>query len=418
MAPRRDVARLVAARFISRAGSEAAFFVGVWGKAAYELHATAGELAILMFVLSVSMMLGSTISGVLIDRYGPRRVLVFAEIVFVIAAIAVMLADSLPVLAVLVSVWALVGSPVVTAGASFAPYLARDEQQLAKVNSLVEGGGSLAFAVGPAVGALIVTYAHVNWVFVIDAVTSLVAAILVSRISLQPPVRQATEASPFAEFRDGVRTAYRLRPVRYYLLLGTVAWLSFGAFGSLEPLFFRDVVGTGIETLGWMNSLFGLGFIVGAATLPRLPGRIVSARGLAAMITLVGLGTVLYVGSTDLRIIGAGAFVWAFVIGITEPLLRTLMHRDSPRAAIGRVMGTAEVHRRAGELIPLAFAPTLATLIGVQPALIGFGVVASLLAVGSAFEARAIDRRMGERDITPADIEAVPLVDEPISPTP
>jgi len=416
MAPRKDIIRLVIARFTSRAGSEAAFFIGVWGKAAYVLNANAYELAILMFCLSIASILGSTAAGVLIDRYGPRKVLVYAEMGFVVAAMAMIWADTLPLLIVIASAWGFLGAPVVTSAASFAPHLVTEESQLAKVNSWIEGGASLAFAVGPAIGALIARYAHVNWIFVLDAATSLFAAALVWTISVQPPARDDLhETHALAEMREGLKAAYGLRPVRYYLLTGSLVWLSFGAFGALEPLFFRDVVGTGVETIGWMNSVFGVGFITGAWLLPRLPRQILSARGLALLSSFVGLGAIVYVGWTDLRIIAAGAFMWAFVIGILEPLLRTLMHRDTPRPLVGRVMGVSEVHRRGGELIPLAIAPALAGVIGVQPTLIGFGMLASLIAAGSLFEARTIDREADARGAV-AVPETIRMAEEPISP--
>ena len=38
--PDPNLVRVTAARFISRAGGEAAFFVGIWGKATYDLDST------------------------------------------------------------------------------------------------------------------------------------------------------------------------------------------------------------------------------------------------------------------------------------------------------------------------------------------------------------------------------------------
>ena len=71
----RDVRRVVLARFISRSGGEAAFFVGIWGKAAFELDATAAGVASIMAALGVASLIGSAIAGVLVDRFDPRRVL-------------------------------------------------------------------------------------------------------------------------------------------------------------------------------------------------------------------------------------------------------------------------------------------------------------------------------------------------------
>ena len=141
----RDVYRVVAARFLSRTGSEAAFFVGVWGKAAFVLGATATQLAFIMFALSIASILGSITAGVLIDRFGPRKVLMAAEVLFVPAAMAMIWADNLTQLSVIVAIWGFVGAPVVTAGASFAPFLTHEGVRLEKINAWIEGAGSLSF---------------------------------------------------------------------------------------------------------------------------------------------------------------------------------------------------------------------------------------------------------------------------------
>ncbi|MDH4140011.1 MAG: MFS transporter, partial [Coriobacteriia bacterium] len=308
----------------------------------------------------------------------------------------------------------------VTAGASMAPFLTSEKSPLERINAWIEGAGSLSFAVGPAVGALLVQFANVNWVFILDAGTSLVAAALIWSVHITLRTRDSaeTEKHIVAEFREGMRISWGLRNVRYYLLTGMVLWLAFGAFGALEPLFFRDVVGTGIEAMGWMNAIFGVGFMVGASFVPRLPKRFFSARGLAISVAITGLGTVLYVGVPDLRVIAVGAFVWSAVIGVMEPLLRTLLHRDAPRHAIGRVIGTAELLRHSGEIVPLAFAPALAGAFGVQPVLIGGGLLATIVAVASLGEAAAIDREGAPPATMEFEVQGLHASDEPKSPNP
>lgn len=416
-ASRGDIARVVAARFLSRAGSEAAFFIGVWGTAAYTLRANPTQLAALMATLAVASIVGSMIAGVLVDRHGPRRVLAFAEVLFVPAALAVPLAQTMPQLTVLVAVWAFVGAPVVTAGASIAPLLAgHDEAALKRMNSLIDGAATTAFVVGPALGAIIVGFADPDWLFALDAATSLIAAVLVWRTALpSPEPRPADERHPLAELHEGLKLTFRYRSVRYYVFGGMLVWLGFGAFGALEPLFYRDVVKTGVQTIGYMNTLFGLGLLGGAAALRFLPKTVVSAKWATLVVAATGLGTIFYVGSSDLRVIAVGAVGWSLFIGLVEPLLRTLLHRDTPSEYIGRVMGTSETSRRAGELIPLAVAPWFAARFGVQATLIGGGLVVTAIALAGLPEALAIDRERA--GVEAPELEGLAATDEPKVPT-
>ena len=86
--------RVVAARFISRTGGEAAFFVGIWGKAAYEFEGSAGEIAWVIAALGIGGMIGSSVAGVFIDRFDPRRVLIASEVVFVPVALSLIFVTS------------------------------------------------------------------------------------------------------------------------------------------------------------------------------------------------------------------------------------------------------------------------------------------------------------------------------------
>lgn len=411
----RALLQVVIARFLGRTGGEAAFFVGVWGLAAYRFHGSPAQLAGVMFAISVTMMVGSAISGALIDRFGPRAVLVGGEMLYVPAALAMTRVESLPQLVVLAAVFGLASAPVMTATASFAPYLESTPGGIEKANAVIDATGSASFVIGPGLGAIVSARFGLDAVFYLDAAMAVLCALMVLGVPLRRPTTHVP-GHPVRQFIEGVSTAYRLRGVRYYVIIGSLLWFGFGAFGALEPLFYRDVVGTGIETIGWMNSIFGVGLVAGAAMLPRLPGAIISARGVTVTAALVGLSTSVYVMSPDLRVIAVGALVFGTSIGLAEPLLRTLMQLDTPPEFVGRVMGTAQVHRSAGELIPLALAPLLAAAFGVQAVLIAGGVLVAFAVALSWGEASQIDREAGGPRRGGGSRVPSSVLDDPVSP--
>lgn len=369
------------------------FFIGVWGVAAYTFQASAKTLAFVMAGNSIAAIVGSIAAGVFVDRIGPRRVLFIAELLTIPVVVALVFAKSWVAFVCLAWLLGLVGTPTFTAGASFAPFLVSETSELERVNAAVEGAGSAGFVLGPAIGAFLAKIFGLPSVFWLMAACSVVAAVLAWSVRID--FRGAAEQHhPFAEFRDGLKVAYSTRTLRYAILAGTAVWFGFGAFSALEPLFFRDVVKVGVEWIGWMNTAFSLGLVFGAWLLPRLPGAIVSVRGLAVMTSLCGLGAVAYVGSSDLRVIACGAAVWGFVIGVTEPLMRTVLHVASPAGYVGRVVGTAQYHRNMGELIPLAYAPALAAAFGVQATLVTGGIVVAVVVLATWPIAVSIDREI------------------------
>jgi MFS family permease len=408
--------RVVAARFVSRTGGEAAFFVGIWGKAAFEFGADPGALAWLMAALGLAGLAGASLAGVLIDRHGPRRVLVVSELVFVPVALSGALAGNLLQLTLVAVGIGLVGTPTFTAIASFPPYLTADERMLSRINGWVETAGMAALITGTAAGALLVRWISLDAIFVFDAATSVVGALLVTRVATRDMPRGDEERrGGLHELREGLRTVYRRRRLRFYVLAGTSVWLLFGLFSALEPLFYRDVLRTGPEALGWVNTIFGVGLVAGTLAATRLPEGMRGARAVVFLVVANGAGSVLYTGTALLPVVVIGAVVWGVVIGLFAPMVRTMIHVNTPEGMFGRVMGTTQVHSETAKILPLLVAPILATGIGVQPSLAGSGLVVGCAALFALAPARTLDRT---REAPVPSLETGTVADEPLSPTP
>jgi predicted MFS family arabinose efflux permease len=388
----RDVRRVVLARFVSRIGGEAAFFVGIWGKAAFELEASAGGVAAVMAALGVASLIGSAVAGVLVDRFDPRRVLMVGEIVFIPVALGMVLVETLPALVVATFLLGLVGTPVFTAISAFGPFLTDDPGRLGRINGFIEGASWAAFVVGPAMGAIIAGTIGLDGIFVLDAATSAVAAVLVYPVSLRQLARQRERNEGLQELKEGFSYAYGHHRLRFYIWLGSSVWVLFGTFSALEPLFYRDILGVEPETLGWVNSIFGLGLVSGTWIASRLPARYRSARSLVLIVALNSIGVLAYVGTDRLRVVVVAGVFWGMLIGIMAPLLRTLIQLNTREEMMGRITGVTQIHQEVGHLLPLAVAPMLAGLFGVQRALIYAGAALALFALIFVPTATRLDR--------------------------
>jgi predicted MFS family arabinose efflux permease len=383
----RNVRAVVLARLISRVGGEAAFFVGIWGKAAFDLDATPAQLALVMAALGVASLIGASVAGVLVDRFDPRRVVMVGEIMFVPAALAMIFVDTIPTLAIATFVLGLVGTPVFTAISSFAPFLTEDDTRLAKINSWIEGASWTAFVIGPAMGAILAGSIGLDAIFVLDAVTSLIAAALLIPVKVRRLAREGDRPGGFTELREGFAYSYGSPRLRFYILLGSSVWLLFGTFSSLEPIFYRDVLGVDVETLGWINSVFGVGLVAGTILSGRLPPRFRTAVWLTVLVGMNALGILAYIGTDRLQVVVFAAPFWGVIIGTMAPLHRTMIQINSPDNLVGRIMGVNHIHSEVGHLVPLAIAPAVAAVFGVQQTLLASGafvVVVALLFIGPA----------------------------------
>jgi MFS family permease len=409
----RNVRLVVLSRFVSRVGGEAAFFVGLWGKVAFEMGGSLAEIAPVMAALGVSTIAGSAISGVLVDRYDPRRLLIVGEVFFVPATLSILLAETPAQLVGFSLVLGFFSAPVFTAAAAFAPYLTTDDAELQRVNSRLESAALAAVVFGPALGAIAVRYASLDWVFVLDAATSVVGMLLVLPVRVRD-VARVERSGAFGEIISGLRLTYGLGVLRYLVVMSAALWTVFGIFSALEPVFFRDVVGTSIESIGWVNTVFGVGLVAGAMALPRLPRQVSTLRGIGALVILNGAAVLLYAGTNRLAVVVAGGLTWGVLIGVLIPLGRTLLQWNTPEEVVGRVTGSFQMHSQAGQLIPLIFVPWLAATFGVQTVMVATGVVLAIVGAIGVPIARKLDRA-----VSPPPRNAVlglGAADEPISP--
>jgi MFS family permease len=83
---------------------------------------------------------------------------------------------------------------------------------------------------------------------------------------------------------------------------------------------------------------------------------------------------------------------WGLLIGIMAPLLRTLIQVNTPEDLMGRITGLTQIHSEVGHLLPLAIAPVLAGMFGVQRTLIFSGLALAVFAVLFLPTATRLDR--------------------------
>ena len=155
---------------------------------------------------------------------------------------------------------------------------------------------------------------------------------------LRKLAKDRQENEGLRELREGFSYAYGHQRLRFYIWLGSSVWLLFGMFSALEPLFYRDILGVEVETLGWVNSIFGIGLIGGTLIASRLPESFRTATWLTVLVGMNALGVLAY------RIVLGCA---PFAGGTTAEALRELEKRGF-RATVLEAVATA--HRKAREL--------------------------------------------------------------------
>lgn len=389
---------LFASSFFQSVGNEAAYFVGITGFAAYDLKAGPELIATIMGIQSISSMVAAAISGVIIDRIGPRATLIGSLLLTIATALSSMLiGTSVPAFIVFAAVLGFVFAMSKTAYNSYGPYLHASRKNLRKVNSLVMGAAYSAAILGPLLGAMVTGKFPTMAVFLVTAVFMTIALVcIVKAPELRKPDRTRPKQNFFHETTEGIRITFKSETLRFFLAIGIVLWFSFGAFDALESLFFKDVLAVDIQWLGWFNMAVGVGLVIGVYALSRIKPKYLTALMLVGGTVLVGIGSLVYVGTLSLWFVMLGGFILGIAFGIAEPLNRTLIQADTPLESIGRVMGANQLIRVGMTLLPLAVAPTLSHMFGIQEVLIGASALTVIIALAMIPTARGLDLRLAD----------------------
>lgn len=370
---------VVFARFVSGVGAEASFFVGLWGKAAFEFDGGPTELTVMAAMIGIGTIIGNVAGGWMVDRWDARKVLIAAEAGFVPAVLGLAFTTTMTQLLVVGMVAWIADGFIETGLSAIPPALADGDEELTRMNARIDQATWLAMVAGPGAGALIALVAPIGTVFVFDAATSVVAVMLLNRVRVNPRDIEAPEPS-LREIAGGFVYAVRNRPVLLAMYVMSLASLSWGLSLALEPLYFRDVLDLGPVAIGLVNSLFGVGLFAGSRLLDQHAARQLGFLAALGISVVSGVGAILYFGTGSIAVVLVGAAVWSIPLGALIPLVRTLAQRASRPGMVGRVMGALTMQQNLGSVVPLAFAPALAAQLGVQPVLVGAGL---LIIVGS-----------------------------------
>jgi len=398
------VGGFLVAEALSAIGSWATIVV-VWGYAAYEYDAGAGDLGLFGVAFSLPGVLLGPVSGTVIDRLGPKFTLAVAKAIGVAAALLLLLADdfrSLSMLCVLHGVSSALSHPAVQ---SMPPRLVADHH-LARTNALVSLTDELAIVFGPVVAGVGIALFGFRGAFVFDALTYALGLVVLPLVRLRPVASEHDGTEAPVRLRDaleGWRIIARAGVLRRVVSLTFAVLLLYGASLLAEPLYVRDTLERSESVFAALQTVFGACLIAGGLLAARLGDRLASFRWVAAGVAASGLSAIVYLGTPFVAVAFLGVALWGVATATISGPSRTVLQRSSPQRAHGRVLSADFVAANGAELLGLGVAGVFVGLFGVPWMILGLGAGVALAAAALH---RADERDRSRPDHAPDDPSA------------
>jgi predicted MFS family arabinose efflux permease len=307
------------------------------------LGAGPGEIGTLATAQTLPFLLLSIPFGLWADRSSRRRLMAGCELLRGASLLGLLLAVlagrlSLPLLAMLGFVGAVGTVGYSVAAPALLPALV-PAAALAQANSRLELARSAAFAAGPALAGALVAWAGAPAAFVLAALLSGAAVVLLLRLH-EPARAPAAARHPLLELRDGALLVWQhplLRPILLTAVAWNIAWFVLQA--AYVPYAMR-ALGLSAAGVGITLAAYGTGMVAGALLAPRIVARLSFGHAilLGPLVSVAAMATmVATLAWPQGGLAGASFFLFGFGPIIWTITSTTLRQTVTPGAMLGRV---------------------------------------------------------------------------------
>jgi len=345
----------------------------------------------------------------LVDKLPHKRVMIGTDLIraaLVTAAAVCLWVDtpSWPIY-VLATASSLLGTPFRIAQRAMLPSLVDRPEELTAANGTASTIESLSFFAGPAIAALLLGVTSIPVVFMVNVATFAWSMALVARLSPRPsPPRAAADGdeqeSYLRETAAGFRTIAQSRGLRLVTLAVAVQTFVAGGSAVFVLVLADDILGTGPRGVGFLDSVLGIGAILGGvlAISRASRGRMGNDLALGVLLWSLPLGLIA-IWPTPVM-----CFVAMALVGLGNPLVDvnfdTIVQRVAPEEVMGRVFGAVESCFIATMALGSLFMPFAIDALGLETALLALAMPVAASALLLLVPMRRLDAELEQ----PADL--------------
>jgi MFS family permease len=351
--------------------------------------ADAGSLSLVQGAKTVPILLLLIVGGTIADKYGRAKVMgladIFGSLLILISAWSFISGSpSVWLLAVVGLLFGILNGIWYPAFAGLVPIIV-PEEKLQSANAAIGFGSNVAFMFGTASAGLVVAYFGVGWALAIDALTFLIAGLLVFPLSKLPQPGKAEQGEK-VKFLQELKAGWSEFKSRSWLVVIVIAFafinMTFEAIwavlGALQTREHYDGAATWGLVLGFMSLGFLVGTVVANKIRPKYPLRLVMILMLAEPVFTLAFGTV-----QPLIILLISAVAVGIAMDIFYVMWATTIQQNVPSESLSRVNSYDSFGSFVFGPLGIIVAGPLAIAIGVNETLIIGAAISALAILGS-----------------------------------
>ncbi|MBD2760491.1 MFS transporter [Yimella sp. cx-573] len=355
------------------------------------LQASAFEVGLVNAAQLIPYAVLGLLAGAYVDRWRRKPILIWSSIGRAVSLGVIPLLW----LADVLQTWMLIGALLFFGAFSVFGFAATQSllprlvprNQLVTANSRLDQTDAGAQTLGPAVGGALIGVVGAPVALVVDSVSYLVEAALVTGVKVDEPRPTRTARNLHTEIQEGLTWTYR-HAILGRLAASTHVWfLANGAAMTVLALLALRTLDFSAGEFGLLMALFGVCSLLGASAAPRIGGRLGAGRAVVAARVVYPVAWLLPIFAS-LTLFGHGLVFVAlallgFAAGVENSNEMGLWQSMTPDRLLGRVNATRRSVNRTMGAAGAVIGGTLVAISGDQEALVAvvvtFGVAALLV---------------------------------------
>jgi MFS family permease len=378
----RPVRRLWIAQIVSVFGDFLAIFA-IIAFVTFNLHGTATQVGMVLVAFMAPFAVVSPIAGVFVDRWNLKRTLVASDVIRGVLCIGLIFVHNLYAIYAILFTMSVVSSFFIPAQ-SVAVRTLVPMAGLMAVNGLMSQAQQGSQIIAPSVAGSLVQWLGAQSCFIYDAFSFFFSAAMVMSLTIERPAAAATAASGAAAVWQSMSAGFRFifthSTISFVIIAMTSGMFAMRCFGALLSVYVRDVLSSTSAAFGVLNTLIGIGMIVGTQLLTRF-ARHVPKQNLVVY-GLGGMGVGVFITAIFGTMAGtvAGMLALGFCAAAIFITATTLLQQETPQDLLGRVMSCLMCLMAGSQVLAMFVAAPVAEKAGIRN--LYFGSAAMLLAIG------------------------------------
>ncbi len=366
-------------------------FVAIGALLAYVWTVDPFVFALLAVSMGLPYLIIGPVAGVVVDQSGIKQVLILSNIGRAIATAGLVLAPNWQVLLLVVALRSSVDT-FYTPAKQTAIQALTDADDRTRINGISHAINQASKIVAPALGGGLLIWFNPQNIFAINALISVVAAVLLWRLPvINRPAADAEDAMGIRQNLAAGIDVVRKTPI----LRSALAMMGAGYFAMF---FYDTLIAPMTRDLGYTETILGLslaavgaGGVLGALALgtgqaDRRPFVLVAVGSGIAAVIIIGIGVFEVTGKPLGHIAFIGLFgLLGFCTAMTVVPFRTVIQNNVSSARIGRVTALSEALNTIALLTAPFIGAAIAAAYSIGAAFICGGGVMLLVAIRAAY---------------------------------